>query len=732
MSYVPTKLNGLLRARQFIQHATITRYSNITAINFKPSTVNLRYHLPCIGIASKRQFHQTSAHSTAVSVAIKYTPQDPRSRKLKILRKLSSNKVSLQFDEFNEIRLNLFRNYKITVEDGFEILKSCSQLVDRGPDERIKLVQECWNELISLIQTPTKNQLILLLQAYRRAGLKSFENYQSFFERYNCPIDVDIFAELMYITCQNDDSMEKAENLLKDLSAQNIEPTEKVYNALILGYSKQSIEAVENVLKTMQSKEISPSLDTNTELIKAYLINKQEEKSIEFLCQSIEYSSDQLYDIIRCASIEGNERIAQKALSSLPDTVRNAKLIVPQLQNICTELVHLNRHRSAVTKLDPYRLIIRHLPAPIQVNDSEYGMFLLKEMIVVNESVVNILQFCNSLIDDNRNFYSIHNCCMYTLVFNLPIAYDFLETLAAKEPLRPHYFWPLLVRTTNQTEVIDVIKFATKLNVIIDSTTLEAYVLPRTNALINAQDAIAALTSVGVRMLELKSAMIAFLLNKNRPNEALDIAQRSTATVDSDIVEPAVCRFIRGPVFWKNSSTVVNLIKKLQSRCIDKQYDVAGQIVLDVCTSRDRTDNFELAKRLISEYNCVGVKISMNAADSILDKIHKVRSVHETFKPIIKGLIDGETIAEDPVALNSLQANDIERLEQQLAEFKANKLPTHGMFFCSILIDFYSISHLRNKILFFSPFSIRHFVSFAGKTCTIRTIRSCTRSEKGM
>lgn len=671
MSYIATKLNGLLRARQIIQHAS----------NFKKSTVNPKSHFPYIGIISNQQFHHASTNlaAAASSRAIKSTP-DQRPRKLKILKKLSSNKVSLQFDEFDEIRMNLFRNYKISIEDGFEILKSCSQLVDRGPDERIKLVNECWNELISLIKTPTKNQLILLLQAYRRAGLKSFENYQAFFERYHCTVDVEIFAELMYITCQNDDSMEKAENLLKDLIAQNIKPTERIYNSLILGYSKQDIEAVENILQTMHSKNISPSLNTNTELIKAYLVNKKEEKAMEILSQSDEYSSDQLYDIIRCASIEGNEKIVEKALNLLPETVRNAKLIVPQLRNICTELVHLNRHRSAECKLDPYRLIIRHLPAPNQDNDSEYGMFLLKEMIVANESVVNILQFCNNLIDDNRNSYSIHNCCMYTLVFNLPIAYDFLEALAAKEPLRPHYFWPLLVRTTNQSDVIDVIKFAIKLNVIIDSITLENYVLPRTNALINSQDAVVALTSAGVRMMELKSAIIAFLLIKNRPKEALNIAERSTSAIDPDIVEPAVCRFIRSPMYVKNSFTIANLIKKLSSRCIDKQYDVAGQIALALCTSRDRIDNFALEKRLLSEYNLIGVKISLNTADSILDKIQKVRSVYETFKPIIQGLIDAETIVQDPTALNSPQKNDIESLEQQLVEFKANNLPTHGMF----------------------------------------------------
>lgn len=674
MSHIAIKLNGLLRARQIVQHAIFTRYSNIGATTFNQTAVNPRH----IGSISNQQLHQTSPNLSA-STALKKPTLDPRPRRLKILKKLSSNKVSLQFDVLKNIRPNLFRSYKISVEEGFEILKSCSQLVDRGPDERIKLVNECWDELMLTIETPTKNQLTLLLQAYRRAGLKSLENYQSFFQLHNCAIDVDIFAELMYIACQNNESMDEAENLLKDLHAQNIEPTEKIYNALILGYSKQGIDAVENVLHTMRSKNISPTSDTNTELIKAYLINKNDEKAMEILCQSNEYSSDQLYDIIRCASIEGNETIVEKALNRLPETVRNAKLIVPQLQNICTELVHLNCQRPAETKFNPYRLIIRHLPVPKFDNDSEYGMFLLKEMIVTNESVANILQFCNNLIEDNRNAYSIHNCCMYSLVFNLPIAYDFLETLATKESLRPHYFWPLLARATNQSDVIDVIKFAIKSNVTIDSMTLENYVLPRTNAMIDAQETIAALTSVGVRMMELKSAIIAFLLSKNHVKEALDIAHRSTSSIDSDIVEPAIYRFIRSPMYWKYASTIANLIKKLHSHCMNKQYDLAGQIALSLCTSSDRIDNFALANQLLTDYGRVGVKISLNSANLILDKTLKIRNVHENLSPIIKNLIDDQTIVQNSSESTGQQMNDIERLEQQLVEFKANNLPTHGM-----------------------------------------------------
>lgn len=719
MSHIATKLNGLLRARQIIQHTLYARYSNFGTTTINKNIQNLKHNLPSIALIPNQQFHQaTNKNVTASSAAVKPT-LNQKSRIQKILKKLSSNKVSLQFDQFKEIRTNLFRNYKISVEEGFEILKSCSQLVDRRSDARIQLVNQCWSELMTMIKAPTKNQVTLLLQAYRRAGLKSMENYEAFFERSNCAIDSDIFAELMYIACKNNESMEIAEKLLNDLTAQNIEPTERVYSALILGYAKQGIAAVEKVVERMQSKNISPSLDTSTELIKAYLINKMDEKAMKLLSQSSEYSSDQLYDVIRCAANEQNEQFIENVLKLLPDTVRNAKLIVPQLQNICTELVHLNGQRSADTRFDPYRLIIRHLPVPNANTNSEYGMFLLKEMIVANESVANILALCNNLIEDKRNLYSIQNCCMYSLVFNLPTAYDFLEALAAKEPLRPHYFWPLFARATNQSDVIDVIKFANKLNLVIDSTTLENYVLPRANTLIDAQDTITALTSVGIRMLELKSAIIAFLLNQNHPKEALDISHRSTSAIDPHIVEPALCQFIRGPMYWKNASTITHLIRKLQWRCANKQYDLAGQIVLAVCTNRDRLTNFNLVNQLITEYSRVGMKISLNAANTILDTIHKIRAVHDRLSPIIEQLINDQLTGPEAnvqgtaAALNS-PTNEIDKLEQQLAEFRANNLPTHGMKFNGIYIKLKTFGIKAS-----SPFPHRYSVSIAHEECSI-------------
>lgn len=663
MSYVTTKLSGIIRSRlsfgRVIARGNLTTYSRVFAVESNKNFIS--------DIRSQSYF--TKAVNLKTSTPI-----------VKILSKLKSNKISLQFDNFTTIRPQLFKNYKITVEDGFMILKSCSQLVNRSTEDRIKLVDECWNELLPILETPTKDYLILLLQAYRRAGLKSLNDYQLFFEKYNCPLDADLYAELLYIACQNGDTMETAETLLKDIEHQKIKPNERIFSALILGYSKQGIDAVEKVLETMKSKGLVPSSDTNTELIKAYILNGNNNRAIEILHQSNDYNSDQLFDIIRSAANASDETIVKEAISLLPETIQNAKQIATNLQNICVEMVHLNCNRS--TTLDPYQLIIQHLPVPVFEfeNTNEYGAFLIKEMIVANEKMSNILRFCDNLIDSQRNLYAIHICCVYSLTFNLPSSRDFLEALAAREQLRPHYFWPLFARASNQSDVIDIIKFGTKFNVIFDTNTLINWVLPKANTLINSQKTVKALTDAGVRMLHLKTAIITYLLNYNRPKEALDIASLSASPFDPIFIKPALVKFVKCRSYKPNAHTISILIKKLQNRCTDKTFDLAGQIALSICNKQDQRVNFTLTNELLTDYNRFEVNISWNSANAILEELSKNRNIKEKLGPIVQSLINNELFADvqtDP-KLAAKSVSDIETLQQQLSEFKANDLPVHG------------------------------------------------------
>lgn len=119
---------------------------------------------------------------------------------------------------------------------------------------------------------------------------------------------------------------------------------------------------------------------------------------------------------------------------------------------------------------------------------------------------------------------------------------------------------------------MDIIKFANKLNTLPDTATILKWILPRANTLINSVETVRALHEAGIRMFELKTATIAYLLSKNRPKEALNICDRSNSHIEPFIVQPAIGNYIKTKNFERNASSVVELIKKLQGRCRDKGY----------------------------------------------------------------------------------------------------------------------------------------------------------------
>lgn len=646
MSYILKTVRVMRPAISRAQLLQLKCYSQFLVTNFQ-NRLPLAIHCnqPFNYYENRIEFHSVAANKPKQYVA-------KTDRLPKILTKLSSNSVSIPFEQITTIRQKALRSYGIPIDTGFKILKSCSQLVDHSSDVRLKLVNDVWSQLLPMLKQPNKQHLIQLLQAYRRCERKSLDDYHKLVQTFGCTVDMEIYEELMYLSCQNDDSMENAEKLLHEMQAENLKPTERIYSAMILGYAKQGVDASENVLKTMQENNLPPTSHTYTALIKSYLINDCPEKALDNLKKCAEFSEDQLFDIIRyAAKKDGNDNVVIEALKQLPLIVRNAKQIDVGLQNLCIELVHLNRNRLPEKRIDPYNVIIRHLPVPVfeNENSAEYGTFLLKEMISANESTANILELCENLIKSNRNTRPIHFCCVIALAHQLPVANDFLKALAAKEPLRPHYVRPLIVCAKNENEVIDTIEFASKLNVSLDTFTLLHYVLPRIPQTLSiSQAGIKLLQDKGVRMVELKSAAIAHLLNENRPSEAYEIAKLSTASIDPAILSTALTEYVRRnrTEFEKNRRTIANLVKKLQASSCKDKYDFAGRWIFSIANSREILNGFPLTTQILNDYKDAGVTISKNYADLVLGKMYKTRGLHSQLSPIVNGLINKEMFPE--------------------------------------------------------------------------------------
>lgn len=645
---------------------------------------------------STRNLHHVAKHLTSVSISNSHctlradgiatftTDNGPnaKNRPSKTVQWLSANTVSLPYETFHTIRTNLTQPGAVTVDNGFAIMRSCSQLIDRSVNERALLVHTVWTKLVQLIGTPNKNQVICLIDAFRRSG-KVLGDHMKFLERYQIELDADIYERLVYWSCQNDHNLESTEQLIEEMQHKGFEPTEMLFNALIVGSARNGLNAIEDALIKMQKANIKPSNETYKQLIIAYLRNNETNKAMETFTNNFQrfadYNTDQLYAIIRAAVAQQCEPLIIAAIDQLPESIKNAKSLAEGIQNICTEMVHLNKARELDARMDPYELIIQHFPAPTHeygVTD-EYGSFLIREMIAINQTPDDIFKFCQQLRDSQRNPRALHFCCISALAHKRSLAVDAMRQINRSESLRPHYLWPLFIQASDYEQVLKVLEFAVETKTSLDVQTLYEYVLPRMPSM-NYQEMVKILTKHDVKMNELKSAMIAFLLNEKRPEEAKQLARQSKAYVDQIFILEPLIGFVRHHKFGKNEYTIVELVDCLQrSKKYEVNYDLAGQLLYAIAVSS--SNKFDLVKRLAYNYQKIGVKISPNMADLISMKLYKDHSAYDELNPILSSMIDGETFPEIHEKQKAVEVGTrLQQLEQELSEFESNKFPTHG------------------------------------------------------
>lgn len=654
------------------KQSTHWQFSRLNKVQNRLLSVSLN-NSQC-SLYSERPHTQTKPHS-------KY--DDKKEKVPKTIKILSTNTPSLTYETFQSIQNSLLKSDAITIDNGFAVLKSCSQLYDRTASERALLVQTVWTRLAKLINEPSQRDAIYLINAFCRTG-NPLGDHQKFLERFQLDADIEVYERLIYWACRNDGDLKTAERILEEMKAKGLQPTERIYNALIHGNSKYGLSEAYGILDKMKEAGVNPSSGTYKELIIAHLHHNEHTKAIELFedhfNSTADVSTQQLYAIIRAGAVQQCEPIVIAAINRLPPIARNVKALNDNIRNICVELIHLNRERAPDAQLDVYELIIRHFPVPVYENESSdtYGNYLLREMIASDQNVGDIIKLCQQLKDSQRNVRGLHFCCISALSHKKQIAFDFLRELSKAETLRPHYLWPLFLQVDNDyAALLKLLEFAGETNTQLDARTLQKYVLPQMQSF-DGDAIIPILAQYGVQMKDLKSALIAFFLHHKRPLEAGSIAKKSMATIDPFIILPALINFLKNKRFKLSEyfiiAEIVNTLQKSKTNA--ENYDLAGQLLYSLTHNLNQ---LHVMQTLVSNYKQAGVKMSSNMVNLTLSKLSKKPEIFDEMSPILNAMIDSDNFADVHVRQKSVERGTrIEQLEQELAEFEANNQPTQG------------------------------------------------------
>lgn len=613
----------------------------------------------------------------------------------------------------------------VSSDDCLFLLNCCCMLPDKPRPEKLALIEQIWHLILTLDSStaPTRTQLIHLLRAYRSNGKKM--DFIEFLQRH--PInDIELCNELLYVACEvgNTDGMV---TVLSEIRAKKLELTEQTFNALILGHSRsRQLTNCELVVATMVAEaNVPPSATTHMELIQAYVENGASDKAIDLLRKhGADFTEPQIISIIKSIIRRDDQStVLTEAFALLSEDALHNKHILPELRNICIELIHANEARKAFR-------IIEMLPVPV-FSDAEdcdgYATFFLSELIRSGTPVEIVREMAAKLIETKRNTRALHVCCEVALRHDAAEALDYLQALVQSEPLRPHYFWPLFLRnyrSNGESGILTVLTEMNRLQVAPDLETITNYVLPKLPiTLKDVRLGIKMLEDKGVRIGQLMTPLLAHLIYSGRLHEAAQqLAEMKNVRIDRAALLWPCMTYVKNiklataidvAALYKPLATLLKMLASkggnvATTSTAKTNYDLAGYLLMELVSNNSRRISYSHLTAFLVELDGAAVRISSYAGDMVAQYLMKCtdNEMKRRCEQIVLricdkrlNLADGEVVgAEDGGGGHILHPRDmqLDELECHLVELQSKNLNYRGM---SVYV-YTGVSQIKTLIYF--------------------------------
>lgn len=617
--------------------------------------------------------------------------------------KIDASKMKRINSNFLVTAIELATKEPITSADSMFLLNCCSMLPDKPRPEKLALIEQIWHLILTSENTtdrqPTKSQLIHLLRAYKANGKKLdiaefLKNHASHTD------DIILYEELLYVASEVGDN-DGMVALLTEIKKRNYPLTEPIFNSLILGHSRsRNLQNCELVLDTMSLANVQPSSKTYMELIRAFVENGASDKAAAMLGdRGALFNDAQIFSIIK-ATIRRDDQsnVLDMAFQLLSKDALENKHIIPELRNICIELIHANEARKAFR-------IIEQLPVPI-FNDSEdsdgYATFFLSELIRSGTAVDDVLELSQKLAKSKRNTRALHVCCEVSLRNDVPESLTYLKALASVEPLRPQYFWPLFLRhsrTNGESGILSVLTEMDNLQVHLDYETIANYVLVKLPiTLKDVRLGIKMLEDKGLQMAQLITPLTAHLIYQDRLIEATDLVRTYSARIEREALLWPLLTFIKNSKYSSSFSDfkqLALLLKALTSKSGAAttstevaKYDLAGQLLMELTSNNTKRISYSSLTTILLELQAAGVRISSFSGEVLQQYLGKcsVMDLKKQAEEVLVKICDKRLNVfaaeqlDDFVHIMHPRDMQLDELECHLVELQSKNLNFRGKF----------------------------------------------------
>lgn len=675
---------SILRSGKFVRYfAGFTR--NIVFNTVREAEGNLIQQSQCLCNNTISGFATVAGSNHSLDRSLKRLDEDVR-RSGRISRR------DLE-DVLEEIRVNR----SATSAQSLLVIRCCGNLVpEELPEVRTALVQEIWKTLNTLNVAMDISHYNALLRVYLD-NEHQFSPTEFLADLKSKGVEPNrvTYQRLISRYCQQGD-IEGATKILEFMREKQLPVNEYVFNALIMGHSQaDDLESATGILAVMAQAGLQPSADSYTTLLCGYA----RKGDIDFICKTLEtceqkevYLLDKdLLEIIYSLATNG---FAEK-VDPLIARIRKQAGYNQDAVNVILRLINKGQEDVAFK-------LLQTMPRAVR-NDGEMantGGFVIKQLVKARRPIDKVLSICGELHDAglHNNAYQL---ALETTLKNgiIEYAYPFMKKLMDQnQPVRQHYFWPLLCAPGQPKPegVLGVLKtMINTFDIQPSGETIREYVIPNLG-ITNNDEVISLLKSVGISQGAASSGCAYVALEQNNLAEAADIASRYKAFYSPGIFRrPLVLALVQTRDFdsyIRFSRQLYDNLLRMSSRdeiedqtgeheggSPNVQADVLGSMVHDVIVSF-KTQSIEALEKILAGFVNQGLSISNNQAQRIQEKLGE--SMTTEISTMLSKLAAGdlEPIQLEPVKrVNTSSSLSIPQLERLIGDLQARGENANGL-----------------------------------------------------
>uniref|UniRef100_A0A8C7RYW7 Leucine-rich pentatricopeptide repeat containing n=1 Tax=Oncorhynchus mykiss TaxID=8022 RepID=A0A8C7RYW7_ONCMY len=341
------------------------------------------------------------------------------------------------------------------------LLRSCGSLLPEMPlAERTELAHRIWDKLQELGASYDASHYNALLKVYLQNEFKfSPTEFLAKMEAAGVQPNRVTFQRLIAAYCHDGD-IEGASTILGFMKSKDLPITEAVFNSLVTGHARAGdMESSESILQVMKGAGIEPGPDTYVALLNAYAERGDMDK-IKQTLEAVENTDTSLMDrdlmqVVFSLSKAGHQQHITNIMILDESTHLSCPLPPVDAMNLCLSLITQGQEDTAFTVLKTFPT----LQQETQSGDSPtLGNFFLRHCVNMDKPVDKLARYCKELQDSSYHTTPLQftlYCCLEAK--KTATAVEVMKMMKEQgQPIRPHYFWPLLTQHAKDQNRTDV------------------------------------------------------------------------------------------------------------------------------------------------------------------------------------------------------------------------------------------------------------------------------------